>query len=179
MMLLNTSFHGYQITDGSRQHLKKTNLVKRRRLPCQLFTKPNDVNNALWSWSRQSGDWKQRSNICRVFIPQYEKFRMLETYYNFSKKMWSEQTEKWDMETDSLYFALSEKELKHCIRPETEAEWLGSEDCTDESTADAKANFFPRKCCDNRNEHHKRKPGLLEEFIWTERLRFCDKTYCS
>ena len=57
------------------------------------------------------------------------------------------------MDTDSLYLALAEKELEYCIRPEMRAEWqrLRSNDCADNFTADAVANFLPRACCVKHN----------------------------
>ena len=50
------------------------------------------------------------------------------------------------MDTISLYIALAEIELEDCIRPEMRAEWqrLRSNDCVDNFTADAVANFFPQ-----------------------------------
>ena len=48
------------------------------------------------------------------------------------------------MDTDSLYLAVAEKELEDCIRHEMRAEWLRlrSNDCVDNFTADAVANFL-------------------------------------
>ena len=53
------------------------------------------------------------------------------------------------MDTDSLYLALSGKELYDCIREESKAEWglLRTENCKDYFTANATTNFFPRTCC--------------------------------
>ena len=69
------------------------------------------------------------------------------------------------MDTDSLYLALAEKELEDCIRAEMRAEWqrLRSNDCVDNFTADAVANFFPRTCCVKHKQHDKRKPGLFKK----------------
>ena len=57
------------------------------------------------------------------------------------------------MDTDSLYLSLAENELENCMRPEMKAEWqrLQSNDCVDNFTADAVANFFPRTCCVKKN----------------------------
>ena len=53
------------------------------------------------------------------------------------------------MDADSLYLALSEENLEDVILPEKRAEWnqLRSKDCTDNFTANATDNFFPRTCC--------------------------------
>ena len=85
------------------------------------------------------------------------------------------------MDTDSLYLALSEKELCDCNREESKSEWglLRTEDCKDDSTANATTNFFPRTCCTKHGKHDNREPGLFkEEFRCTEMLCFCSKTYC-
>ena len=57
--------------------------------------------------------------------------------------------EELEMDRDSLYLALAEKELEDCKRFEMRAEWqrLRSNDSVDSFTADAVANFFPRTCC--------------------------------
>ena len=85
------------------------------------------------------------------------------------------------MDRDSLYLPLAEKELEDCIRPEMRAEWqrLRSNDCVDNFTADAVANFLPRTCCVKHKQHDRREPGLFkEEFRCTEIVCLCSKTYC-
>ena len=71
---------------------------------------------------------------------------MLELYNNFFTKFCDvDKFEELEMDTDLLYFALAEKKLEDCIKPEMRAEWqrLRSNDCVDSFTADAVANFFP------------------------------------
>ena len=107
---------------------------------------------------------------------------MLELYYNFFTKFCDvNKFEVLELDTDSLYLAFAEKVLEYCIRPEMRAErqrfW--SNDCVDSFTADAAASFFPRTCCLKHKQHDKREPGLFkEEFICTEMLCLCSKTYC-
>ena len=84
--------------------------------------------------------------IVGFFILQYAKQRMLELYYNFSKKFCdTDKYEELEMDTDSLYLALSEENLEDVILPEKRAEWeqLRSNDCTDNFTANATDNFSP------------------------------------
>ena len=86
-----------------------------------------------------------------------------------------------EMDTDSLFIDLAEKEVEDCIRPEMRAESqrLRSNDCVDSFTADAVAIFFPRTCCVKHKQHDKREPGLFkEEFRYTEMLCLYKKTYC-
>ena len=84
--------------------------------------------------------------IVGLFILQYAKLRKLELYYNFFTRFCdTKKFEELEMDTDSLYLALAEKELEDCVRPEMKAEWqrLRSKDCFGSFTADAVANFFP------------------------------------
>ena len=86
-----------------------------------------------------------------------------------------------EKDTDSLYLALSEKELYDCIREESKADWslFRTEDCKNDFTTKATTNFFPRTCCTKHMKHDKREPGLFkEEFRCTEMLCLCSKTYC-
>ena len=84
---------------------------------------------------------------------------MLELYYNFFKKFCdTDKYEELEMDTDSLYLALSEENLEDVILPEKRAEWDHSKDCTDDFTANATDNFFSRICC-NVHKNHDRREG--------------------
>ena len=49
---------------------------------------------------------------------------MLELYYNFLTRFCDvNKFVELEMDTDSLYLPLAEKELEDCIRPEMRAEW--------------------------------------------------------
>ena len=106
---------------------------------------------------------------------------MLELYYNFFTKFCDvTKIEELEIDTDSLYLDLAEKELGDRIKPGIRAERqrLQSNDCVDSFTADAVAKFFPRTCC-VKHKHDKREPGRFkEEFRCTEMLCLCSKTYC-
>ena len=61
------------------------------------------------------------------------------------------------------------------------AEWqkFRSNDCVNNFTAGAVANFFPRKSCLKHKQRHKREPGIFKEkFKCTEKLCLCSKIYC-
>ena len=86
---------------------------------------------------------------------------MLELYYNFFKKFCdTDKYEELEMDTDSIYLALSEENLED-VTPEWDQ--LRSKDCTDNFTANATDNFFPRSCCNVHKKHDKREPGLFKE----------------
>ena len=50
------------------------------------------------------------------------------------------------MDTDSLYLALSDENLEDVVFPEKRVEWIQfrSKDCTNNFTANATDNVFPR-----------------------------------
>ena len=108
---------------------------------------------------------------------------MLELYYIFFTKLCdTDEYEEMEVDTDSSYLALAEKELYDCIGSEKKQEWemLRSKDCNDSFTADACSNICLRTCCAKHRKHDKRQPGLFkEEFRCTEKLRLCSKTHCS
>ena len=102
--------------------------------------------------------------IVGLFFLQYANLRMLELYYNFFTRFCDvNKLEDLEMERDSLYIALAEKELEDRIRLEMRTEWqkLRSNDCVDSFTADA-LQFFPRTCCVKHKQHDKREPGLFK-----------------
>ena len=120
--------------------------------------------------------------IVGFFILQYAEFRMLQLYYNFLERFCDvNKIEELETETESLFLALSEKELYDCIREESkvECELMRTEYCKDDFTANATTNFLPRTCCAEHEKHDKWEPGLFkEDFHCTEMLFLCSKTYC-
>ena len=183
--LLANSSYGYQIMDRSRHTVTKylTDEKTHAANNSKLFKKLDHVNNSMYEVELAKAQIEHREPIIvGFFILQYAKLRMLELYYNiFTRFCDINQFEELEMDTDSLYLALAEKELEDCIRPEMRAEWqrLRSNDCVDSFTADAVANFFPRTCCVKLKQHDKREPGLFKEgFRCTEMLCLCSKTYC-
>ena len=107
---------------------------------------------------------------------------MLEFRYSSFKTFCDTQKyEEFEVDTDSLYLALSEEKLEDIILPQNGNEWetIRSQDCTDSFTANATGNFFPRTCCTAHKKHDRREPGLLEEeFRCSELLCLCSETYC-
>ena len=91
---------------------------------------------------------------------------MLQLYYNlFTRFCDVNKFEELEMDTDSLYLAVAEKELEDCIRPEMRLEWqrLQSNDCVNSFSADALANVFRRACFVKHKQHDKREPGFLKK----------------
>ena len=185
MKLLANSSYGYQIMDRSQHTVTKYFSDKNTHaaINSKLFKKLDHVNNSLYEVELAKAQIEHKEPIIVGFlILQYAKLQMLELYYNFFTRFCDvNKFEELEMDTDSLYLALAEKELEDCIRPEMKAEWqrLRSNDCVDSFTADAVANFFPRTCCVKHKQHDKREPGLFkEEFRCTKMICLCSKTYC-
>ena len=186
MKLLANSSYGYQIMDRSRHTV--TNYLsdekKHSAINSKLFKRPNHITDQLYEVELVKSEIEHREPIIvGFFILQYAKLRMLELYYNFFYKKIcdTDKYEELEMDTDSLYLALSEEVLEDVILPKKRAEWnqLRSKDCTDDFTANATNNFFPRTCCNVHMKHDKRESGLFkEEFRCAEMLCLCSKTNC-
>ena len=148
MKLLTNSSYGYQIMDRSRHTVKKylTDEKTHGAIYCKLFKKLDHVNNSLYEVELAKAQIEHKEPIIvRFFSLQNAKLRMLELYYNFFTRFCDVNNfEELEMDTDSLYLALAEKELEDCIRPEMRAEWqkLRSNDFVDSFNAVAVANFF-------------------------------------
>ena len=80
----------------------------------KLFKKLDHVNNSLYEDELVKAQIEHKEPIfVGFFILQYAKLRMLELYYNFFIGFCDvDKFEELQMETDSQYLALAEKELE-------------------------------------------------------------------
>ena len=183
MKLLANSSYSYQIMDHSRHTVTKNFNDEKTHgaINTKFFKRLDHINDQLYEVELAKAEIEHREPII-VFILQYAKLRMLELHYNFLERFCDvSKFEELEMDTDSLYLALSEKELYDCIREESKAEWglLRTKDCKYDFTANATTNFFPKTCCTKHIKHDRREPALFkEEFRCTEMLCLCSKTYC-
>ena len=135
--------------DRSRHTVKKyfTDKKTHAAINSKLLKKLDHVNMSLHEIELAEAQIEPKEPIIvGFFILQYAKLRKLELYYDFFIRFCNvDKFEELAMDSDSLYLAPAEKELKDCIRPEMRAEWkrLRSIDCVDSFTADAVANVFP------------------------------------
>ena len=185
MKLLANSSYGYQIMDRSRHTVTKNMSDEKTHeaINTKLFNRLDHINDQLYEVELAKAEIEHRRQIIvGFFILQYAKLKTLELYYNFFDRFCEvNKLEELEKDTDSLYLALSEKELYDCIRQASVVEWelLTEEDFKDDFTANATTNFFPRTCCAEHKKHDKREPGLFkEEFRCTEMLCLCSKTFC-
>ena len=182
-ILANSSF-GYQIMDQSRHAETKylTDEKTHSAINGKMFKRLNHIIDQLYEVELVKSEIEYRGPIIvGFFILQSSKLRMLELYYiSFRHFCDTDKYEEHEMDTDSLYLALSEESLGDVILPEKRAEWeqLRSKDCTDNFTANATDKFFPRTCCNVHEKHEKREPGVFkEEFRCAETLCLCSKTF--
>lgn len=147
------------------------------------FKDYNQLDDKLFEVTNAKGKIVHKEPIVvGFFILQYAKLRMLELYYNFLDRYCSkEKFVEIEMDTDSLYMAMSVDSVDELVAADKREEWMQirSNDCCENFEADAEYNFFPRTCCKDHAKFDKRTPGLFkEEFRGTEMIALCSKTYC-
>ena len=127
MKFLANSSYGYQIMDRSRHTVTKylNDEKTHSAINNELFKQLNFITDQLYEVKLVKSEYEHREPIIvRFFNLQYAKIRMLELYYKFFKKFCdTEKYEELEMDTDSLYLALSEENLEDIILPEKRKEW--------------------------------------------------------
>ena len=150
MKLLSNSSYGYQIMHRSRHTVTKSLTDEKTHIAInsKMFKRLNHNTDQLYQVELVKLEIEHREPIFVGFsVLDYAKLRMLEHYYNVFKKFCDlDKYEDLEMDTDSLYLALSEEKLEDVIFPKKRAEWdqLRSEDWTDSFTANATDSFFRR-----------------------------------
>ena len=185
MKLIGNSSYGYQIMDRSRH--TTTKYVKGPQVDKfinnRFFKTLNELPEEIYEveMSKTPIEHKEPINV-GFFILQYAKLTMSQLKYNFFSTFCDKNKyELIEMDTDSLYMALSEERLDKLIRPEMQSlwYWMRQSDCIDNFAANSSSNFFPRECCNKHANFDKRTPGLFkEEFRCSEKIALCSKTYC-
>ena len=113
MKLLANSSYGYQIMDRSRHTVTK-NLNDEKThgaINTKLFKRLDYINDQLYEVELTKAEIEHiEPIIVGFFILQYAKLRMVELYYNFFERFCDvNKFEDLEMDTDSLYLALSER----------------------------------------------------------------------
>ena len=127
MKLLANSSYGYQIMDRNRHTVTKylTDEKTHSAINCKMFKRLNHITDQLYEVELMKTEIEHREPInVGFFILQYAKQRKLELYYNFFKRFCdTDKYEELEVDTDSLYLALSEENLEDVILPEKRADW--------------------------------------------------------
>ena len=125
-----------------------------------MFKRLDHLNDFLYEVELAKAQTEHKEPfIVGFFILKQAKLRLLELFYNFSTKFCDvTKLEEFEMDTDSLYLALADKELEDCINPKMRAkrQRLRSNDCVVSFTADAVAKFLPRTWCVKQKQHDTR-----------------------
>ena len=126
MKMLANSSYGYEIMDRKRHTVTKYLNEEKTHgaINTKFFKRLDYTSDQLYEVELAKSEIEHREPIIvGFFIFQYAKLRMLELYYNFFERFCDvNNIEELKLETDSLYLALSEKELYDCIREESKAE---------------------------------------------------------
>jgi G:T-mismatch repair DNA endonuclease (very short patch repair protein) len=126
-----------------------------------------------------------------IQVYQNAKLRMLEMYYDFLQKYVDPRDfQMVEMDTDSLYFAISESNFESVVRPELRESfyrekhlWFPSESCDVHREEYIRAKqtgvpWNPSACCKARSIYDLRTPGLFKvEWEGEAIVALCSKTY--
>ena len=119
MKLLANSSYGYQIIDRSRHTVTKylTDEKANSAINSKMFKRFYHIIDQLFEVELVKSEIDHREPIILgFFILKYAKLRMLELYNNFFKNFCeTDKYEELEMDTDSLYSALSEEILEDVI----------------------------------------------------------------
>ena len=90
----------------------------------KLFKRLDHINDQLYEMELAKAEIEHREPIVVGYcIFQYAKLRMLELYYDFFERFCDvNKFDEIEMDTDSMFLALSEQELYDCIREESNVE---------------------------------------------------------
>ena len=124
MELLANSSHGYQNMDRSRHTVTiyLTDEKTHSAIISKMFKRLNHITDQLYEVELAKSKIEQREPIIVGFlILQHAKLRMLELYCTFFEKFCdTDKYEEVEMDTDSLYLALSEENLEDVILTKSE-----------------------------------------------------------
>ena len=160
------SFYGKMIEDLEKH--TKTIFTNSEEDVDKAFRSPFFADLAVINDTYEVEERKRQVNInrpyqCGIAVYQLAKLRMLEFYYDFLDKYVDRRDfELIQMDTDSLYMALSGKDIDDVIRPELSPEYFVT----------GKAEFL------STSKYHDRTPGLFKaEFCGTKMIALTSKCY--
>ena len=131
-----------------------------------MFKRLNHITDQLYEVELVKSEIEHREPIIvGFFILNYAKLRMLELYYIFFKKFCdTDMDEELEMDTDSLYLALSEENFQDVFFPKNELNGTSYVLKVELITLlQMQPTFSPRTCCNAHRKHDKREPVLFKE----------------
>ena len=126
MKPLANGYYGHQIMNRSRHTVTKylTDEKTHSAINSKRFKRLNHLTDQFYEVELVKSDFEHREPIIvGFFILQYAKLRMLDFYYNFFIRFWdTDKYEEHELDTDSLYLALSDENLEDVILSEKRVE---------------------------------------------------------
>ena len=192
--LLGNSSYGKLITDVRRFTSVSYNDNKDvcGQINSKLFKSLTKLSSDLFKveMKKRTINWSFPSHI-GFFVYQLAKLRMLVFYYDFLVEyVCKSDFEALEMDTDSLYFAISGSSLEEIVKVEKRESFYRNYDqwfpCL--ACPNHKETFIQTKlkgepwvlldCCQAAHRFHTRTPGLFKlEFEGTGMISLCSKTY--
>ena len=164
--LKGNSFYGKMIEDLTK-HVRVT-FTRKEDFVDKAFRSPffedlEEINEAYEISERKRRVSITRPYQCGIAVYQLAKLRMLEFYYDFLDVYFERRDfELIQMDTDSMYMALSGPNLDELVKPPLREEYYRS----------GKAKFL------STSKHHDRTPGLFKaEFRGTRMIALTSKCY--
>ena len=200
MKLLGNAAYGKTITNLER-HTDTSYTLDRERASKMVnekgFRKMNEIplsfdgdDKALFEleMANKTINWNLPLQI-GFFVYQYAKLRMLEFYFDcIDKFIDREDFDLCEMDTDSLYLAISSSKLEDVVKDKVNfytefSNWFPAQSCEKHQSdfyrtkVDGKV-WEMSECCRVTNKMHQRTPGLFKtEFEGTGMISLCSKTY--
>jgi hypothetical protein len=202
MKLIGNSAYGKCLTNKGKHHdvfyVKEDEVGPLVNKP--LFKTLTELKDGLHEveLSKKNVYWNLPSHI-GFFVYQYAKLRMCQFYYDLLDNFVPRQHfELAEMDTDSLYMALSADSLEAVVKPELREEffqhysdWFPARACDQHAPAWIKAQLLSlertgqpderlpdQPCCLEKRRYDKRRPGVFkEEYKGDGIVALCSKTY--
>ena len=113
------------------------------------------------------------------FILQYAKLKMLDFYVFLTKYVEKSDFQMLQMDTDSLYFSISGKDLGQVIKPHLKDDYTHQlQGLCSPTPISGDTHYFPRSCCSAHAKYDSRTPGLFKvEYTGDLFYGLCSKTY--
>ena len=179
--LISNSSYGSLLMDKSK-HTNVKYLMDRSKV-CKFINSNTFKNmNKLGEELYEVETYKSRITVdtplqIGFFILQYAKLRMLEFYYDcLNLYLKKDSFELTQTDTDSIYMAINQSDLDHCISDEFKNRYQNEifNSCSDEVSPP----WFPRRCCEYHVALDRRGVGIFKkEFQGTQMISLCSKSY--
>ena len=164
--LKGNSFYGKMIEDKEKHKNTKYTQDEReveKDLRSPFFEDLNEINETYEIIKRKKNITIDRPYQCGIAVYQLAKLRMLEFYYDFLDKYVDRKDfELIQMDTDSMYMAISAEKLDNIIKPEMQKEYFNG----------GKEKFL------STSKYHEKTPGLFKlEFDGVRMIAISSKCY--